>query len=207
MQQEPIPGIAYEYGLDQRFLPEITLAEVNALARDWVPDRNRVVAVSAPKKAGRGRADEATLAAAIKGAGGGALTAYVDTVSTQPLLEPLPDAGHRREDDDEDALGITEWKLSNGVRVVLKPTTFKQDEILFRAFSPGGTSLAERRGLRRRRDRRPGRGAGRARRADARSTWARSWPARRRSSGRHRRHVTRGSAAAPRGAISRRCSS
>ncbi len=52
MQQEPIPGIAYENGLVQRFLPEITLADVNSLARDWVPDRNRVVAVSAPKKAG-----------------------------------------------------------------------------------------------------------------------------------------------------------
>ena len=52
MQQEPIPGIAYEYGLVQRFLPEITLAEVNSLASDWVPDRNRVVVVSAPKKPG-----------------------------------------------------------------------------------------------------------------------------------------------------------
>ena len=62
--------------------------------------------------------------------------------------------------------GITEWTLSNGVRVVLAPTTFKQDEILVRAFSPGGTSLARRSGLRRRRDRRPGRGAGRSRRAE-----------------------------------------
>ena len=42
----------------------------------------------------------------------------------------------------DEALGITEWRLSNGVRVVLKPTTFQQDEILFRAVSPGGTSLA-----------------------------------------------------------------
>ena len=40
------------------------------------------------------------------------------------------------------AFGITEWELSNGVKVVLKPTTFKQDEIVFRATSPGGTSLA-----------------------------------------------------------------
>src|SRR6185312_104298 len=47
MQQEPIPGIAYENGLVQRFLPEITLTDINALARDWVPDRNRVVVVSA----------------------------------------------------------------------------------------------------------------------------------------------------------------
>ena len=52
MQQEPIPGIAYENGLVQRFLPEITLADINALAREWVPDRNRVVAVTAPRKPG-----------------------------------------------------------------------------------------------------------------------------------------------------------
>ncbi len=51
-------------------------------------------------------------------------------------------AGHGCEDGDEGGVGITEWTLSNGVRVVLDPTTFKQDEILFRAFSPGGTSLA-----------------------------------------------------------------
>ena len=54
MQQEPIPGIAYENGLVQRFLPEITLAEVNALARDWMPDRNRVV-VGQRAEEGRGR--------------------------------------------------------------------------------------------------------------------------------------------------------
>ena len=141
MQQEPIPGIAYENGLVQRFLPEITLAEINALARDWVPDRNRVVVVNAPKKAGVTVPDEAKLAAVIKGAGGGPLTAYVDTVSAQPLLEPLPTPGTVAKTVDKPA-GITEWTLSNGVRVVLEPTTFKQDEILLRAFSPGGTSLA-----------------------------------------------------------------
>src|SRR6185295_3834515 len=142
MQQEPIPGIAYENGLVQRFLPEITLADVNSLASAWVPDRNRVVVVSAPKKAGSPVPDEAKLAAVIKGAGGGALTAYVDTVSSRPLLEAMPKPGTIAKTVAKDASGVTEWTLSNGVRVVLDPTTFKQDEILFRAFSPGGTSLA-----------------------------------------------------------------
>jgi zinc protease len=50
--KEPIPGIEYEAALHARFLPEITLAEINALAKDWVPDRNRVVMVNAPEKAG-----------------------------------------------------------------------------------------------------------------------------------------------------------
>jgi len=141
MQQEPIPGIAYENGLVQRFLPEITLADINGLARDWMPDRNRVVVVSAPKKAGVSVPDEAKLAAVIKSAVGSNLTAYVDTVSSRPLLESVPKAGSVTKTATK-APGVTEWTLSNGVRVVLEPTTFKQDEILFQAFSPGGTSLA-----------------------------------------------------------------
>jgi len=52
VQQEPIPGIAYEYAMHQRFLPQITLAEINGLAKEWVPDRSRVVVVSAPEKPG-----------------------------------------------------------------------------------------------------------------------------------------------------------
>jgi zinc protease len=140
MQQEPIPGIFYENGLVQRFLPEITLADVNGLAHDWVPDRNRVVAVAAPKKDGVPVPDEAKLAAIIKASSAANLTAYVDTVSTKPLLEPLPKGGKVAKDAAK--AGVTEWTLSNGVRVILEPTTFKQDEILMRAFSPGGTSLA-----------------------------------------------------------------
>ena len=56
MQQEPIPGIAYEYALVRRFMPEITLADVNGLARDWVPDRNRVVVGERAEEGRRGRA-------------------------------------------------------------------------------------------------------------------------------------------------------
>ena len=40
------------------------------------------------------------------------------------------------------SIGVTEWKLSNGARVLVKPTDFKADEILFGAYSRGGTSLA-----------------------------------------------------------------
>ena len=142
IQAEPIPGIVYEYGLNQRFLPEITLDEVNSLAEDWMPDHNRLVAVTAPESDRSSLPSEATLAAVIDRAGGAALTAYVDTVSTQPLLASLPSAGTIASTSTNEALGITEWRLSNGVQVVLKPTTFQQDEILFRAVSPGGTSLA-----------------------------------------------------------------
>jgi zinc protease len=142
LQREPIPGIGYEYALHQRFVPEITLAEVNAVASDWMPDRSRTVTVSAPRKGGVTLPDEGGLAAAITAGSKAALEAYVDTVSTQPLLAQLPSPGRVVKTDTRADLGITEWELSNGVKVVLRPTTFKQDEILFRAVSPGGTSLA-----------------------------------------------------------------
>jgi zinc protease len=142
VQQEPIPGIAYETGLVRRFLPEITLADINGLAADWMPDRNRVVVVSGPKKDNAPLPDETALAAVIKSAGGDKLTAYVDTVSNKPLLDPLPKPGTVAKTATKPGAEVTEWTLSNGVRVILKPTTYKQDEILMRAFSPGGTSLA-----------------------------------------------------------------
>jgi len=142
LQKEPIPGIKYEYALHQRFVPEITLREVNALAKDWMPDHSRVVMVGGPQKPGVVMPTEAKLAAAIKAGTNAQLSAYVDTVSTLPLLEPVPAPGRVVNTSERAALGITEWQLSNGVKVVLKPTTNKQDEILFRAVSPGGTSLA-----------------------------------------------------------------
>ena len=140
--REPVPGIVYETALYQRFLPEITLTEVNALARDWAPDRSRVITVSAPEKPGIAVPDEKALAAVIASIPGREITAYVDTVNSTPLLETLPPPGAVVSTDTKPAFGITEWKLANGVKVVLKPTDFRADEILFRAISYGGSSQA-----------------------------------------------------------------
>ena len=65
---EPIPGIAYEYALSSASCRRSRWPKSTALAVDWMPDRNRVVAVSAPEKDGVAVPDEAALAAAIKGA-------------------------------------------------------------------------------------------------------------------------------------------
>ncbi|MCR4376325.1 MAG: insulinase family protein, partial [Acidobacteria bacterium] len=84
-QGEPIPGLAYEVNLTRALVPTITLAEVNGLASEWVPEGNRVVMVSAPKKEGVPVPTEAQLAAAIAAAASAPLTAYVDTVTSATL--------------------------------------------------------------------------------------------------------------------------
>ena len=142
VQDEPVPGIVYEQAMSARFLPEITLAEINALARTWIPDRNRVVSVSAPERPGLALPTEARLAAVIASAKKAALSAYVDRVNALPLLATRPTPGTVAKATTRADIGVTEWQLSNGLRVILKPTTYKEDEILFRAISPGGVSTA-----------------------------------------------------------------
>jgi zinc protease len=141
LQKEPIPGIVYENELYQRFVPQITLAEINSLAKEWSPEGNRVVVVNAPEKPGLKIPDQARLAEVMK-ASTEDLKPYVDSVASTPLLATPPAPGTIVKTTPKPEFGITEWQLSNGVRVVLKPTDFKQDEIVFRAYSFGGTSLA-----------------------------------------------------------------
>src|SRR5690606_7411739 len=69
------------------------------------------------------------------------VTPYDDKVSELPLLELEPQAGSVATSKTIEEIQSTELTLSNGVKVVLKPTNFKNDQILINAFSPGGTSL------------------------------------------------------------------
>jgi len=138
----PEPGIAYEYELYRKYLPTIELAEVNRLAREWITDRNRVILVSAPEKAGVTLPSEAQLVSVFGAVKKREVAAYTETLSDAPLLPNVPKAGRVVAERKVPELGVTEWTLSNGARVVLKPTDFKADELLFSASSPGGTSLA-----------------------------------------------------------------
>jgi zinc protease len=140
---ETLPSADDEYALHQRFLPEITLVEINKLAREWFPvsNKNRLVVVTAPEKTGLTVPDETKLAAIIKDSAAAEVKPYVDTVASAALLESLPAPGKIVNMTTNDKTGITVWQLANGVKVVLKPTTFRADEIIFRASSPGGTSL------------------------------------------------------------------
>ena len=140
---ESLPKVDDEFVLQQRFVPEITLDELNRLPQDWYGGTtDRHVILTAPDKAGVTLPDQARLASIVAAAPSRELAAYVDRVSGTVLLEKVPEPGRVTMTSAKQALGVTEWQLSNGVKVVLKPTAFRQDEIVFRAFSAGGTSLA-----------------------------------------------------------------
>jgi zinc protease len=141
LEQEDIPGLQAEYDMTRRFLPEITLAEVNTIARDWIRDENRIALITLPKKPGVSVPAEAQILAMFDRVSKATVTAYTETITDEPLLDRMPTAGKIVSTRTIDVAGVTEWKLSNGARVFVKPTDFKADEVLFSAYSPGGTSL------------------------------------------------------------------
>jgi zinc protease len=138
---EAIPGIEYEYRATQQLLPTITLADVNTLARNWIRDDNRVIIVQAPQKDGLRVPTEQDILALFDRASKVALQPYTETLTSDPLMSPLPTPGRIVASKKYAEIGVTEWTLSNGARVLVKPTDFKADQVLFSSRSPGGASL------------------------------------------------------------------
>ena len=140
LKEEAIPGIAYEYELYKKYLPTVTLQEVNALIAQWIRPTDRSVVITAPEKEKTNIPTQASVLALLNKPLG-KLNNYVDKVSDSPILPVEPKAGTIVEEKKYPAIGTTEWTLSNGAHVVLKPTDFKNDEIEISAISWGGSSL------------------------------------------------------------------
>jgi zinc protease len=140
---EPVPGIEYEYELQKQLIPSITAAEVNALSSKWLTTSNSVIMVSAPEKEGLVLPSDEEFIKIFTDVSKKEITPYDDDFNGEPLLSKIPSPKKVISEKKIENLNITEWQLDNGIKVVLKPTDFKNDEILFRAFSPGGTSLVK----------------------------------------------------------------
>ena len=142
LNDEPSPGIAYEYRLVQQLLPSITDGEASTLARSLLGDDSRVILATSPQKAGIKIPTEGELQAAIATATATRVTPWTDTSATRALMERTPAAGAVTTRRSLDAVGITVVRFANGVEAWLKPTDFKNDQILFALNASGGASLA-----------------------------------------------------------------
>ncbi|MBN9381255.1 MAG: insulinase family protein [Chitinophagaceae bacterium] len=141
LKGEAAPGIDKEYALVKQYLPGITLAEVNALGKEYIKTTDRDILILAPEKEKAGLPDEATVNGWLKAVEEEKMTAYQDDMKGEQLLPVKPAPGKVVDVKQNKALGITEMTLSNGVRVIVKPTDFKNNEIYFTGFAPGGSSL------------------------------------------------------------------
>jgi len=141
LTRESIPGYLKEFELVKEFLPDITLEEVNKLGRNWTTENNMLVLVTAQEKEGMNIPSEQMTAGIIKSVRSKEIEPYVDEVADVPLLEKVPPPSEVTKRLENTVFGFTELTFSNGVRMILKPTDFKNDQILLSSTSPGGTSL------------------------------------------------------------------
>lgn len=131
-----------EYDLTERIVPTITVADIQDFARRAISDRGTLLVVTQPSGHVPIAATDEQLIAQLKTASSRATNALADTLDTRSLVPELPPAGRVASEVFLRDIEVFDLRLSNGMRVLLKPTDFTSDDIVFAMVAPGGASLA-----------------------------------------------------------------
>ncbi|MEP7076736.1 MAG: insulinase family protein [Acidobacteriota bacterium] len=142
LTHDPEPGIEFEFQFAKDVLNTIELGEINDIAKSATTKDNRAIIVTGLAKDDVKYPTEAEILALLKDSETAQLKPYTENINAEPLVKGLPPSTAKITDEKADAaLGLTYWTLSNGIKVILKPTDFKQDQILMQGVNAGGTSL------------------------------------------------------------------
>lgn len=141
LDNEPIPGIEYEYTIMNKIIPSIPVEVINQVVKQLVSETNQVVLIAGPEKEGIKYPTEQSVVDLLKQMKSFDLKAYEDKVSNEPLISEKLKGGKIVSEKAGEIYGTTKLTLSNGVTVYIKKTDYKADEILMRGVSLGGSSL------------------------------------------------------------------
>jgi len=136
------PGIVAEKGIYDKYVPEISLTELNSMIKDLVNTNSVVVTLSALDSPDLKVPTDNELKLLYYMAKQIPYDAYVDKTVDEPLMAKIPKPGKVIKEETIKEIDAVKWTLSNGAEVYLKKTDFKNDEILMNAYAPGGLSLA-----------------------------------------------------------------
>ena len=143
LDNEPIPSLEMRYQLMSMFAPNISVDMINGVLAEFLSTdgQNLVITSFNQEKDGAVYPTVEGIKAAYDAAINAPIEAYVDNVKNEPLMTTLPKKGKIVKESENATFGYKELELSNGARVILKKTDFKQDEIRMSAFQRGGQSL------------------------------------------------------------------
>jgi zinc protease len=132
------PGIAEEYRLVKSDLPTISVKDINAFFKEYFRTTDRDILITAPEVA---LPNQSTVESWLAQVEAESLQPYKDETSKLPLLSHEIVSGKIVKQESDEVLHTTTLTLSNGIKVLLKPTDFQNDQVLLSGFAPGGTSL------------------------------------------------------------------
>ena len=140
----PMMDAETEWMLDQQFINSLTVEQINEAYLQMVaPNQNLVILARSPKKEGVAVPTEAELLAIKAEVEASEIAPFEDNTVIEPLLNPsLKLKGSKvKATATNDSLGYTEWTLKNGIKVVVRPSTLKADEVIIYATAKGGKSM------------------------------------------------------------------
>jgi zinc protease len=137
----PIPGITWKYHEAKKIVPGIKLEEVSSLIDQFLHKDNRDVLVTGPALKGSKKALKQNIRDLLAEVAKQKVKPYKENQVRKRLMRKAPKMGSITKQSENDSLGTTTLTLDNGAKVIYKKTDFKDNQILFQAFSYGGTSL------------------------------------------------------------------
>jgi zinc protease len=137
---ETMPGIENEYAYHQQMVPGIQLAELNTLVKEWLSTNSTFSLITGPNADGIKLPTDAELIAKVQSGMNQQVSPMEEKQIASSLMEKKPVAGKVLSKQDEAGLGATTYTLSNGIKVTIKQTDFKTDEILLKGVKKGGTN-------------------------------------------------------------------
>lgn len=141
LEKEPIPGIEYKHATMNMIAPSIPVEAINMAIKELVTKDNRVMLVLLTDNEDIYYPTEDDMRVVVEGVEAEEITPFVDETKSEPLIPQLPASGKIVSETHNDRWDATELQLSNGIKVIVKPTKFKEDEILIKGIAKGGLSI------------------------------------------------------------------
>ena len=137
---EPFPGIEFEHQFMQSMAPNIPVEAINQTIKQLISDENIVIAITGPEKEELAYPSDEELLAVLRTVQAETIEPYAEQVIDEPLVATPPSPGKIVKEETNEAMNATVWTLQNGMKVILKNTDYKDDEIIMTASSVGGYS-------------------------------------------------------------------
>ena len=141
LEETPIIEPEKELEMVRKLDKTVTIDDVNALAKTIITNQNQVVTMFGPDKNTFKMPTNSSIENAILKAQKQHYTPYkTQNTLTERLITKLPKPGSIISERTY-KYGYTEFTLSNGLKVYVRPTNFEPDEVNLKLFSLGGKNI------------------------------------------------------------------
>jgi zinc protease len=137
----PFMTPAYKEEQIKGYLPYLSADVINAFLKTISYDKNVVVLYLAPEREGLVHPVEQDFITIIDKVKNAEMESGIQEEELGELVDAALLIGSKVREEKEGRFNSTAWTLENGIRVIVRPSDYKKEEVTFRLQVPGGKSL------------------------------------------------------------------